>query len=155
MKTTTTIKAKSVIFVLFVIFSAGLTSCAPNETVLKSNSPTPPPPGAVSTRPSSNDPVEKEVQAMQTADFNFIYVLRRRDSGTLDSNDKTFLRSVTATVNRRTLSNDGKAIIIGSNNKPPLELIQSMKDRFNFEDFSKPELQVTNANAPANANMKR
>jgi hypothetical protein len=155
MKETTITRPKLIIFVLFVVFTVGLTSCGPNETVLKSNSPTPAPPGAAPTRRSSNDPVEKEVEAMQTADFNFIYVLRRRDGGVLDSDDKTFLRSVTATVNRRTLSNDQKAIIIGANNKLPPELIQSMKDRFNFEDFSKPDSQIANSNSPANANIKR
>ena len=129
-----------------------LAACGANETILKSNSATPS--NAASNRPS-NDSVEKEVEAMQTADFNFIYVLRRRDGGTLDSGDKTFLRAATASVNRRTLSNDEKAIIIGSNNKPPPEILQSMKDRFDFEDHSKPESQITNSNAPANANMKR
>jgi hypothetical protein len=135
----------------------GLASCGANETILKSNSPTPTPTpsGATQTEPSSNDPVEKEVEAMQTAEFNFIYVLRRRDGAVLNSDDKVFLRSVTATVNRRTLSNDGKAIIIGANNKLPPELLQSMKDRFNFEDFSKPESQITNSNTPANANINR
>jgi hypothetical protein len=155
MEKTTITRPKLIIFVLFVVFTVGLTSCGPNETVLKSNSPTPAPPGTAPTRRSSNDPVEKEVEAMQTADFNFIYVLRRRDGGVLDSDDKTFLRSVTAMANRRTLSNDQKAIIIGSNNTLSPELVQSMKDRFNFEDFSKPESQITNSNTPANANIKR
>ena len=91
---------------------------------------------------------------MQTADFSFIYVLRRRDGAALDSEDKAFLRTATANVNRRTLSNDGKAIIIGANGKLPPGLLQSMKDRFDFEDFSKPEPSIANANAPANANMK-
>jgi len=92
---------------------------------------------------------------MQTANFNFIYVLRRHDAGVLDSDDKAFLRTATANVNRRTLSNDGKAIIIGANGKLPPELLQSMKDRFSFEDFSKPEPPAANANTPANANMNR
>src|SRR5262244_3718264 len=110
---------------LWLIFVFALAACGPNETILKSNSPTPLPPGETPNKPSSNDPVEKEVEAMQTADFNFIYVLRRRDGGVLDSDDKAFLRIATATVNRRTLSNDEKAIIIGSNTKLLPELIQS------------------------------
>jgi hypothetical protein len=155
MKTTTITRLKSAVLVLFIGFTVWLTACGPNETILKSNSPTPAPPGATPNKPSSNDPVEKEVEAMQTADFNFIYVLRRRDGGVLDSGDKTFLRLVTATVNRRTLSNDQKAIIIGSNNKLPPQLLQSIKDRFDFEDFSKSESQITNSNTPANANINR
>src|SRR5262252_5154462 len=76
--------------------------CGPNETVLRSNSPTPVPSGPSPTQPRSNDPLEKEIEAMQTADFNFIYVLKRRDGGVLDAEDKALVRKVTANVNRRT-----------------------------------------------------
>src|SRR5690242_3759575 len=98
---------------VWLIFILSLVACGPNEEILKSNSPTPAPAGSGANSQSSNEPVEKEVEAMQTADFNYIFVLRRRDGGVFDANDKTFLRQATGNVNRRTLSDDGKAIIIG------------------------------------------
>ena len=154
MKTTTIIKQESVTFILFVVV-IGLTACGPNETILKSNSPTPTPiTGASSTPYSSNDPVEKEVEAMRTANFNYIFVLRRKDGGMMDSDDKAFVRAATANFNRRTLSDDGKAVIVGSNPRVPDDLVQTIKTRFNVEDFSKPEAEIQNSNAPANANMK-
>jgi hypothetical protein len=111
------------------------------------------PSGPAPTQPSSNDPLEKEIEAMQTADFNFIYVLKRRDGGVLDTDDKSVVRKVTANVNRRTLSDDEKAVIIGSNTQLPANLIDTIKERFAFEDHSKPGVEITNNNAAADANM--
>jgi hypothetical protein len=128
-------------------------ACGPNETVLRSNTPTPVPSGPSPTQPPSNDPLEKEIEAMQTADFNFIYVLKRPDGGVFDADDKSQVRKVTANVNRRTLSDDEKAVIIGSNTQLPANLIDTIKARFVFEDHSKPGLEVTNSNAAANTNM--
>ena len=52
---------------------------------------------------------------MRTANFNYIFVLRRKDGGTMDADDKAFVRGVTGGFNRRTLSDDEKAVIVGSN----------------------------------------
>src|SRR4051812_47630712 len=118
-----------------------ITGCGPNPDVLRSNSPTPTPVsiGQPANSTPAADTVEKEVAAMQTADFNYIFVLRRRDGGVIDQDDKSFLRQTTSNVNRRSLSDDGKAIIIGSNAKFPPELLDAIKQRFALEDHSKPE----------------
>jgi hypothetical protein len=140
----------STVMIFAVLFSVVCT----NQEILKSKSPTPVPTVESGVPSSSNQTVEKEVEAMQTADFNYIFVLRRRDGGVMDMDDKAFLRQATGNVNRRTLSDDGKAIIIGSNAKFPPELLQVINERFELEDHSKPESQIANSNTRSNANIR-
>lgn len=149
----TIISHRSFISVLFVASSIVLSACGPNETILKSNSPTPNT-NANAAPYSSNDTVEKEVEAMRTANFNYIFVLRRKDGGKMDADDKAFVRGVTGGFNRRTLSDDERAVIVGSNPRVPDDLLQMIKGRFQVEDFSKPVSEITNNNTAVNANMK-
>jgi len=153
MRTTIITNKRWVICVLFVAASLGLSACGPNETILKSNSPTPTP-ASNATPYSSNDTVDKEVESMRNANFNYIFVLRRKDGGKLDADDKAFVRGVTGGFNRRTLSDDEKAVIVGSNPKVPADTLEMIKSRFQVEDFSKPASEITNDNAAVNANMK-
>jgi len=142
--------------VLFVAASITLAACGPNESILKSNSPTPTP--ATDTRATpytSNDPVNKEVEAMRTANFNYIFVLRRKDGGKMDTDDRAFVRGVTGGFNRRTLSDDEKAVIVGSNPRVLDETLQKIRSRFEVEDFSKPANEIQTSNVLANANMNR
>jgi hypothetical protein len=110
---------------------------------------------ASATPYTSNDPVDKEVEAMRTANFNYIFVLRRKDGSKMDTDDKAFVRGVTGGFNRRTLSDDEKAVIVGSNPRVPDETLQMIRSRFEVEDFSKPANEIQNSNVPANANMNR
>ena len=92
---------------------------------------------------------------MRTADFKFIVVFRRKDRGTLESEDKEIIgRNTGPTANRRKLSDDGKAVIIGSNFPFEAKLLDELTKRFVMEDHSKPESGplVADANANANAN---
>ena len=83
---------------------------------------------------------EGDVEAMWTADFNFVYVIRRKDREILDDGDKTFIReNVPYEINRTKISDMGRAVILGSNFKLPPESLKSFKDRFQFEEMSKPE----------------
>jgi hypothetical protein len=132
-----------------------LSACGPNETILKSNSPTPMPADASATPYTSNDPVDKEVDAMRTANFNYIFVLRRKDGAKLTADDIALVRGVTGGFNRRTLSDDEKAVIVGSNPRVPDDTMQMIRSRFDVEDFSKPASEIPNNNAAANANMNR
>lgn len=130
-------------------------ACAPNETILKSGaneserSPVP------RTSQQKYDTVEAEVENMRTADFDFILVLRRRDGGVMQSDDKAFVRTNMSGANRRSLADGEKAIVIGSNARVPQDLIKMLTDRFDVQDFSKPETQNADSTSPANANMMR
>ena len=83
---------------------AATLSCSPNQRIVNSSADTPVPVNA--------EPVvitfEGDLQAMRNADFNYVYVFRRKDGGTIDADDKKFFHDFTPThTNRRRLSDDG------------------------------------------------
>jgi hypothetical protein len=90
---------------------------------------------------------------MRTADFNFILVLRRKDGGKMQPDDKAFVRTNMSGANRRSLADDEKAIVIGSNARVPQDLLTKLNERFDVQDFSKPEPKIPASPSPANANM--
>ncbi|CAN5646418.1 hypothetical protein BH24ACI3_BH24ACI3_12050 [soil metagenome] len=95
---------------------------------------------------------EGDVEAMRTADFDFIYVFRRKDGGLMDGDDRVFVNENTPLeTNRRKISDEGKAIILGSNFKFPPEVMQKLSDRFAFTDYSKAGNPGAAANASAPA----
>jgi hypothetical protein len=116
--------------------------------------------GIQSPTPALNVPpqlseFDSDLEAMRTADFNFIYVFRRKDGGVLDADDKRFMNAtMPQELNRRTLSDGDKALIVGSNFRFPPAQLKLMTERYMFADFSKPEnelIRAGNANANTNA----
>ena len=84
---------------------------------------------------------------MKTADFSFIYIFRRKDGATLDADDRSYLSvTIPSEMNRRKISDAGRAVIIGSNFRIPPDIMNILKERFAFEDHSKPESEVMPAN---------
>lgn len=134
---------------VFLLAVAFVCSCAPNQRIAESN--------AELTNAEANrvgaTPVqrtlERDIEAMKTADFVFIYVLKRKDGGQLDAEDKQFASSVIpGQMNRRTVSSDGKAIIVGSNFRMPAEERKLIEERFALEDLSNdPDSQNQNTNS--------
>ena len=84
---------------------------------------------------------------MRTADFSFVYVLRRKDGGKIDAEDRSVIRGQTAEANRRMSSDDDKAFIIGSNNQIPPTNMMALYKRFAVEDYSPAPVANTNTNA--------
>jgi hypothetical protein len=103
-------------------------------------------------------PVERELRDMETANFKIIYVIKRRDGGVFDKEDKRYLSdNKPADVNRFILTDDEKAFVAGSNFPFSLESLEALQKRFIVEDHSKPLAQTEvrandNANANTNAN---
>jgi hypothetical protein len=127
--------------------------CANQQILRSAATPTPDPAAAAAT---PLDPLEQEIKAMRTADFNFIYIFRRKDGGGLDAEDKkTASANIPPEINRRKVIDDGKAIIIGSNYRLPPENFKVMSSRFVVEDYSKPESEMINANVNTNANSNK
>lgn len=88
---------------------------------------------------------------MKTADFNFIYIFRRKDGGPLDAADKKAASdNLPPEINRRKVIEDGKAVIIGSNYRLPAENFKALEARFAIEDHSKPISEMTNTNSNTN-----
>lgn len=103
---------------------------------------------------------ERELRSLKTADFDYIYVLRRKDGEPFTAEDREFIRQNRHhATNRSSLSEDEKIIFVGSNFAFEDESLANLKERFAFEDFSKPQSQIekeqeeegTNTNKNGNA----
>lgn len=135
----------SLLLILIVLVQL-VPSCAPNQRIVNSSTEQ----GSNTEVSSSRTPVpssfDQDLESMRTADFLFIYVMRRKDGGLLDVDDKRFASLVIpGEMNRRTLSDEGKAIIIGSNFKMPEDSYKLIAERFAVEDLSGPPV-ITNSN---------
>lgn len=123
-----------------------LAACGANENILKSGKETPAPPSADAPAISTMD---RDLEEMRTADFAFVYVLRRKDGGVIDRADKDVVRLHTANVNRRVLSDGDKALLIGSNYAIPPGDMAALNDRFAIEDHSTSPAPDVNSNQAA------
>ena len=75
-------------------------------------------------------------------------MIKRKDGVPLDADDKRFATAVIpGEMNRRTVSDEGKAILIGSNFRMPDDSRKLMEERFVVEDLSR-------ETAPANVNSQ-
>ena len=131
-------------------FAFAIPSCTPNQRILESNAERAPE-SAPDSQPAAPAKIEDDIASMKTADFNFIYVFRRKDGAELDKDDRAFMNGhVPYEINRKQIADGGKALLIGSNFRFPVEDFKALKDRFLFEDFSKPESEIMPANSNAN-----
>jgi hypothetical protein len=101
-------------------------------------------PETIAAKPS----LEDDLQAMRNANFDFIYVFRRKDGGALDGEDKKYLKNYApAATNRFVLTDENKAVIAGSSYRFEQENLDNLQKRFIIENFSKPENQTTPTNS--------
>ncbi len=78
-----------------------------------------------------------DLQTMKTANFDYIFVFRRKDGGAFDVEDKKYLRAnAPAETNRFVSTDNGKAFIAGSKFKFPPQNLEILRTRFNVEDYS-------------------
>ncbi len=127
--------------ILTVLIALAAAGCGPNKRIMEST------PG---NRESGRDPnatvapagstFEQDLEAMRTADFKFILVFRRKDGQQLDATDKELIgRNTALQANRRRLSDEGRAVIIGSNFPIETRLMNELTERFNMENLSRPD----------------
>jgi hypothetical protein len=121
-----------------------LSACGANETILKSGKETPLP---VSNATVARSTIESEIDALRTADFRFIWILRRKDGGVIDAADRAVIKANTVDMNRRVSADDGKAFLIGTNALPPKKNLDALYAHFAVEDLS----PAPSANAQANS----
>lgn len=116
-----------------------------DERILKSNK------NAVQTNASESmrSSFETDLETMKTANFEFIFVIRRKDRGEFDSEDRKYLiNNKPAQINRFILTDEGRAFIAGSKYRFPEENLNNIKARFNVEDLS-----AVKATEPENTNQ--
>ena len=139
-------------FIVLFVCILGL-SCGPNQRILNSSAETPTSTSNVnvSDGQTSASSFEQDLNAMRTADFNYIYAFRRKDGAALNADDKKFLSGVTPPeINRRRLSDEDRAIILGSNYRLSPEMLKVLTARFAFENYSKPESEIMASNTNSN-----
>lgn len=82
-------------------------------------------------------PFERDLQTMRTANFDFIYGFRRKDGAAFDGEDRKFLRAnAPPQTNRFVSTDDGRAFIAGSGYKFAPEVLETLRKRFDVEDYS-------------------
>jgi hypothetical protein len=124
-------KIEIVLLAVALVSSLSL-ACGPNEEILKSGKDSPTPANVENPKTS----IGQEIESMRTADFRFIWVIRRRDGGVIDTSDKAIIRTNTVEMNRRVVTDDEKAVIIGSNVAPFQENFDALAKAFAIEDLS-------------------
>jgi len=121
-------------------------ACGPNERIINSSKEAETESEAlnrnVAAMPKAGT-LDRDIQAMRDADFNFIYVFKRKDGGVLDKEDKRFVADLTPPeINRRRVGDTEKWIILGSNFRLESKVLDELKKRFAFEDYSKPASEL-------------
>lgn len=134
-----------------VLAAAAGGACTPNQRIVNSSTGqwSNTQPGNTEAAPKASS-FEQDLESMRTADFVFIYVFRRKDGAPLDADDKRFAsQMIPAEMNRRSVSDEGKAILIGSNFRMPEENLKLLTERFAFADHSAPGAVKPSPTEPA------
>jgi hypothetical protein len=136
---------------LIALCLAGTFGCGANDNILKS--------GKGPARQANPTPVktsfETDLEAMRTAGFSFIYVLRRKDGGVIDPEDKSVIRVQTTQANRRVSADEGKAVIVGSNFQIAPHNMAAIYQRFAVDNYSPAPSSGTEPLPADNQNMNR
>jgi hypothetical protein len=126
-------------------------SCGPNRQILESANQNRASNEAVAINSNSSPAAsgfEQDLSAMRTADFKFILVFRRKDGQVMEAADKELIsRNTGFQANRRRLSDDGKAVIIGGNFPFATALMNELTQKYKMENYSKPDSGPVVSNA--------
>lgn len=132
--------------ICFLILPVLLASCGANEGVLRSGKETPVQSNLAEEKPS----FEKDLAAMRTAGFTFIYALRRHDGQPIAAEDIRVIKQSTVDTNRRVKSDNDRAVLVGSNLEVAKENLDTLRARFSFEDYSQPPPMDSTVNTNSN-----
>lgn len=143
---------KSALIALFIALT--VLGCGPNKQIIESGRKNAELERAKSNIAPAARSFESDIESMRTANFYNIYVFRRKDAATLDADDKAFLAAnLPGEVNRQMLSDEGKALIAGSNFQLPEGQLTALKERFAFEDLSTPADDIPGNSNQANSRV--
>ena len=132
--------------VVLVVISSLMLACGANQEILKSGKESPAPSAA---EPAKNS-IDRDLQEFRNADFNYIYVIRRKDGGAIDAEDRKVIKQQTEGANRRVSADDDKAFIIGTNPLLLPENMAALNARFVVEDHSPQPAPATNTDTNSN-----
>src|SRR5215203_3040281 len=128
-------KRKKIDFIALLILALVSFACA-NQTILNSQ----PQPVPIPPAEQPKDSFERALKGVESGNFTYIFVLRRKDDSELKEGDGRFIRSNSPVgTNQFVVTDDNRVVIIGSNFPFPPEKLEILRERFNIEDYSKPE----------------
>jgi hypothetical protein len=128
---------------LFCLFAA---ACEPAPSMMENRAATPLPVTEPSEKLTS---LEKEIRDAEG--FSVVLVFKRKDGGVFDSEDKKYISANKPSgINRAILTDDEKALVVGSNFLFPPENMVALRKRFVVEDHSKAPVKEP----PANTNQR-
>lgn len=141
------------LFTFCLLLFTFLTACQPNQAILNSKPQT-------NVSPNNSAPqistYERDLKTMQTAKFDYIYVLRRKDGGQINSDDGEYIKLNTPTQTNRFIKTDEeKAVIAGSSFRFTDVNLKALRDRFEIQDFSNPNVVNANSNANSGVNSNK
>jgi hypothetical protein len=136
---------KNTAYLSFICLALLCGACGGNESILQSGKETP-----SATVGPTVPPFEKELAAMRTAGFEWVYLFRRADSGKMEAGDREFAKNLTADANRRVVSEDDMYIVVGMNSEIPGETMDTLLKRFAVGVYPKRLVRDTNSNSNVN-----
>lgn len=143
-------KQKETKFLALLILALVCFACA-NQTILNTSEPKREP---IPPSEQPKDSFERALRGVESGDFTYIFVLRRKDGGVFIGEDSRYVKANTPPgTNQFVLTDEDKTIIIGSNFPFSPENLQALSERFNVENYSKPEAEEANKNTNQAENL--
>jgi hypothetical protein len=95
---------------------------------------------------------DDDVATVRYSEYTWMFVLRRRDGKAIDGDDSKFIRANTpAETNQRLVSDEGRAVIMGTNFRFYPGQYDALSKRFEIQDLSAIKYEKNeNDLAPAN-----
>jgi len=118
-------------------------ACSANQGLLQGST-------NASNAPTPKSQFEQDMDGMQAAGFAYILVLRRKDGGKMDAEDRGFIKQQTVDTKRRVSTDDDKAFLIGSSTPLPPQNTTALYTRFAVESYSAPPEPNTNSTVNSN-----
>ena len=136
-------KLRLQIFTLIVLGSFGM-GCGPENRSAANDDPTPAP-----TTEAKKKTFDDDLAAVRYNEYTYIFVLRRRDGRVIDGEDSKFIRANSPPeTNQRLISDEGKAVIMGTNFRFYPGQWDAMNKRFDLRDLSTVKYEKNENDAP-------
>jgi hypothetical protein len=137
-------RLKSSFAFLLLPFALFLSACQTSENKEVANtSPSP-------TATVKQNTLQDDLKFIENANFQYVYVFRRKDGEKFDSSDVGYLKdNANPLTNQWLKSEEGKTVIAGSNFKFDKKMLDALKKRFAVKDLS-PKVEETEQNPNVN-----
>ena len=116
----------------FVSFLSACGNTQPNSNTPSSSENT----AASTPQPSPLTGFDRDLQYVKNGQFSYIWVFSRKDGKPLDKNDSAFLRANAPQVVDWVITDEGKKVIGGTNFNLEEGNLDTLKKRFNAEDYT-------------------